>query len=107
MSGDEADSLLRNSRPSPASRRSVQPGSRSFEERKPRPTPTYDYNYPYYDEPPEDEPLNCRNAWGLWCGLILLVFIISVLTWAYFEDLREAQELEDAKKRGVDLYTEL
>lgn len=31
------------------------------------------------------------------CGLILLVFIVCILTWAYLEDLREARELEEVE----------
>mmetsp|Transcript_11252 Transcript_11252/g.21182 ORF Transcript_11252/g.21182 Transcript_11252/m.21182 type:complete len:137 (-) Transcript_11252:194-604(-) len=62
----------------------------------------YDYYYDHDDYPP-DEPFRWSDAWGLICGLILLVFIVCVLTWAYLEDLREARELEEAKARGVEL----
>lgn len=66
-----------------------------------RPVPSYD-DYDHDDGPP-DEPFRWSDAWGLICGLILLVFIICVLTWAYLEDLREARELEEARARGVEL----
>eukprot|EP00435_Cladocopium_sp_Y103_P028228 s3833_g7.t1 len=67
-----------------------------------RPAP-YSYDDFDHDDSPPDEPFRWSDAWGLICGLILLVFIIMVLTWAYLEDLREFRELEEAKARGVEL----
>eukprot|EP00440_Ansanella_granifera_P062530 gb/GFBE01067801.1/.p1 GENE.gb/GFBE01067801.1/~~gb/GFBE01067801.1/.p1 ORF type:complete len:115 (+),score=21.41 gb/GFBE01067801.1/:1-345(+) len=71
--------------------------------REPPRKPVYDYDYydRYQDYP--DEPFRWSDAWGLICGLILLLFIVSVLTWAYLEDLREAREMEEAKARGMEL----
>ncbi|CAJ1424418.1 unnamed protein product [Effrenium voratum] len=84
-----------------ASRSMKPPSSLASKKDVPR-KPAY-RSYDYEDDYPPDEPFRWSDAWGLICGLILLVFIVCVLTWAYLEDLREARELEEARARGVEL----
>mmetsp|Transcript_30333 Transcript_30333/g.48589 ORF Transcript_30333/g.48589 Transcript_30333/m.48589 type:complete len:133 (-) Transcript_30333:116-514(-) len=57
----------------------------------------------FYEDYPPDEPFKWSDAGGLICGLILLVFIICVLTWAYLEDLKDARLAEESRTRGEEL----
>jgi len=103
---DDAPSRVRLAaeRNSSGGSRSMKPPTLDRKEpaRKPLSRPAFQ-NYDYNDDYPPDEPFRWSDAWGLICGLILLVFIVCVLTWAYLEDLREARELEEARARGVEL----
>eukprot|EP00434_Breviolum_minutum_P038437 symbB.v1.2.034093.t1/scaffold4322.1/size41248/4 len=92
--------------PEPESSRSMKPPVSNSRKEMPRRPAPYSYD-DFDDETPIDEPFRWSDAWGLICGLILLVFIVTVLSWAYLEDLREARELEEARARGVYEITTL
>mmetsp|Transcript_112267 Transcript_112267/g.157425 ORF Transcript_112267/g.157425 Transcript_112267/m.157425 type:complete len:125 (+) Transcript_112267:29-403(+) len=103
LDDDTTDAAVSLTRPTEriGSRSMKPPVSNSRKEMPRRPAP-YSYD-DFDDETPIDEPFRWSDAWGLICGLILLVFIVTVLSWAYLEDLREARELEEARARGVEL----
>ena len=42
---------------------------------------------PYHSSREEGD--HWTDYWGLICGLILMVFVVSVLVWAYIEDQKE------------------
>ncbi|CAK9066234.1 unnamed protein product [Durusdinium trenchii] len=102
---EEASVRLRRPEGASSGSRSMKPPLASrIDSRKDlrRPAP-YRYDAYEQDDTFVDEPFRWSDAWGLICGLILLIFIVSVLSWAYLEDLREARELEEARARGVEL----
>mmetsp|Transcript_53099 Transcript_53099/g.113393 ORF Transcript_53099/g.113393 Transcript_53099/m.113393 type:complete len:115 (+) Transcript_53099:47-391(+) len=46
------------------------------------------------DYDPEEE-FRWSDAWGLICGIILLLVIVALLVWAYFEDQKELRMLSE------------
>mmetsp|Transcript_57869 Transcript_57869/g.154241 ORF Transcript_57869/g.154241 Transcript_57869/m.154241 type:complete len:103 (-) Transcript_57869:120-428(-) len=57
--------------------------NRSFEHR---------HNYDYDDYDNSSEEFTCANSWGLILGLILLVVVVSVLSWAFYMDYMDHRE---------------
>lgn len=56
----------------------------------------------YHRHIPE-EPEHWTDYWGLICGVILLIIIMSVMAWAYMEDQKELATMRFGIGGEVDL----